>query len=121
MKTNVWEKFTSSIHEHNRKPGNLYNNKLYIVDDINAEFYDFDYETWDLWPKVPYQIGVAAGSIIWKDSLVVVGGFGSFNDRGIQMFNFTSQKWTRLPDLTSSLLAPGIIFIILIFLKSYCF
>ena len=117
IKTNAWEKFATSVYEHQRKPANVYDSKLYIVDGANAEFYDFETTTWHLWPNVPNPIGVASCSVVWKDTLVVVGGTrgtgitGVISETGIQMFNFTSQLWTRLSDLASRLAAPGIIIV----------
>ena len=113
IKINAWENFATSVHQHIRKPANFYDNKLFIVDDANAEFYDFETATWHLWPNVPNPIGVASCSVVWKDTLVVVGGTGGtgitggISETGIQMFNFTSRVWTRLSDLASRLAAPG--------------
>ena len=53
-------------------------------------------------------LGVSSCAVLWKDSMVVVGG--SLSPRSVVMFNFTQNMWKTLNSITkgSSLGDPGI-------------
>jgi hypothetical protein len=82
--------FTDTIFNHLRRRGHVYKNKLYITDFTNPEVYDPQTNTWSTWKPMPIDPGVVYCSFIWKDTMVLIGGFDKPSTS--LEYNFTSGK-----------------------------
>ena len=94
---NQWQKVSSSRYDHFRKSGIIYDGNLYIADSTNAEFYNFYNKTWNSWINMTTDLGVGSCTVLWKDSMVVVGG--SVSPRSVVMFNYTQNMWITLTSI----------------------
>ena len=83
----------------------MYNGNIYIPDAANAEFYNYQNQTWKFWPNLPLDLGFVSCNILWRDSFVLAGG--SSITYGILKFNFTTNKWTILKNMTEGFGGPG--------------
>ena len=104
---NQWQKMSSSVYNHYRKQGIIYNGNLYIADSTNAEFYNFYNKSWNPWINMTTNLGLSSCTVLWKDSMVVAGGHAS--PSSVLMFNFTQNMWITLTSIYngSSLTDPG--------------
>lgn len=86
----TWEHFTDSVFKHYRRRGHVYKNKLYITDSDNPEVYDPQTNTWSIWDPMPIDPGFVYCSFIWKDIMVLIGGYLA---PGTSLeYNFTSSN-----------------------------
>ena len=84
----------------------MYNGNIYIPDKANSEFYNYQNQTWTFWPNLPLDLGFVSCNILWRDSFVLAGG--SSITYGILKFNFTTNKWTILKNMTEDVLSISI-------------
>ncbi len=64
--------------DHNRLPGVLYQGKIYMLNDGSGnEVMDIDSKTWSAFPPKKSDNGAGSCAFIWKQSLIVVGGYNN--------------------------------------------
>lgn len=97
--TDTWSFMTASTYFHRWKPGLIYQNELYFIDNPNPETYNLDTNQWSAGITVPYATGENPCIVNYLDTLIIFGG--SSYPTGMQQYNFTSKTWTNLPYLSS--------------------
>ena len=90
----MWTNFTQSSFPHIYQTSEVFNDKLYFVDDLNPEVFDPATNTWSLWPAPPAQSGNGPCLVTYQDSFLMFGG--TTNSRGAQQFNHTANEWVNL-------------------------
>ncbi len=91
MKENTWSVITSPKYSHNR-PGVVYNDKIFIIDDSTPEVYDPRNNSWSSWPMPLQPTGPGSCLIVWRDSIIAFGGIS--NSQIVQLFNLTLSAWS---------------------------
>jgi N-acetylneuraminic acid mutarotase len=95
IRYNEWTELTSSAYIHGRHPSVVYDDKLYYFGPKGqSEVYDPLKNVWQSWPSPPVYSGVHACSVVWRDTIILIGG--SDHPRGVQMFNLTTNSWKAL-------------------------
>ena len=89
-----WMVYTTANYFHTNRDGKVYNNKLYIVDDSNAEVYDPEANVWSEWPSPLNHMLDGPCIVTWNDSFIVFGGYGG--RRQVQRYNHTTNTWDIL-------------------------
>jgi hypothetical protein len=85
----------SLTFNHNRSPGAIYQDKIYLVNDHNqAEIYDLNSGTLTNWTSPPQTTGEVPCMITWQDSFLIFGGY--LSQMAVQQFNLTTQQWRNL-------------------------
>ena len=87
-----WSVVATAPFVHNFQPGVVYEEKVYIMDELNPQVLDPSSNTWLRWPTPPNESGVAPWMVGQKDTIILLGGQN--NLKGIQIFNITEQTWT---------------------------
>ena len=98
-----WALFTTSLFYHDRKPGAVYNNSIYIVDSINAEVYNPSTKVWSKWPAMSAG-PIMACTVIWRDTLNLFGGYPNINEGAkLKTINFeTAKSYLSLAFMTTN-------------------
>ena len=91
-----WNALTSSQNTHPARPAKVYQQKLYIAEDVNPEVYNSETDIWSTWERPMNTSGAYACSAIWGDTLLVLEGL--VNNHLFYQFNFTIQVWNNLPN-----------------------
>ena len=68
----------------------VYDNKVYIPDPTNPEFYDPKNNTWNTWPAPGYALFGEACLVAFRDSFLLIDYFL------IHKFNLTTNLWTAI-------------------------
>lgn len=68
-----WNYLTAMSTYPLQRVGIVYQNKLYIPDDISATVFDPLTNTWAPWQSAPLTIGVQICSLAWQDGLFLMG------------------------------------------------
>ncbi len=89
-----WSVFSTSTFPHDRQPGEVYNDKIFINDDDHPEVFDPATNTWSSWASPLIKNGLGSCLVAWKDTFILLGGFS--NRRGVQTFNHSSNTWQVL-------------------------
>jgi hypothetical protein len=90
LETNkTWETF-----KRFGKPGILYDDVLFIVDDYRPEAFDPAMSAWSYWPKPINATSVGACMIKTNNSLILFGGLQS--ERTVQQYDVEAQSWKLL-------------------------
>ena len=89
-----WSVYSSATYVHYDQPGEVYENKIYIVDDSRPEVFDPAEEIWSSWPAAPNKSGLGPCLLTVNATFYLFGG--ATNTRGVQSFNHSSQNWTVL-------------------------
>jgi N-acetylneuraminic acid mutarotase len=71
-----WSKIATSVYNHQNNPATIYQDKIYIFDNSNAnpEAYDLVAKTWNRGLSTPTAIGNGACIVKLRDSILVLGG-----------------------------------------------
>ena len=96
---NKWTLFSSLIYTHTESPGIVFDNKIYILDGPQSEVFDPRGNLSSTWPAPTKQIGRWPCLIVWKDTILVIGGWiqtGELKREGVQSYNTSSKQWTVL-------------------------
>ena len=92
-----WEILTNTSNYTHYQPGVAYQGRVYLFNDPDlGQLYDPVSNIWSTWPLPLIQTGLSPCMLIWRDSVLLLGG--SMNIYGVQMFNFTTQNWTVYPN-----------------------
>jgi len=94
----TWADYSNSTCYHDEQPGEIFNGKLYIVDDSNPEVFDPVSYSWSSWPTPLNKTELGPCLVAWKDTFILLGGY--YDRRQIQTFNHSSNTWQVL-DLSS--------------------
>ena len=99
VSTDDWVKVTTSRNAQFRNPGIVYQNKLYMLNDIagQSEVYDPESDVWSSWDSPTTPIGFAPCVVQWNDSFIIMGG--SAIPVSVQMYSFTTKAWTNLASM----------------------
>ena len=92
-----WLPITSSKNSFFRKPGIVYQNKFYMLNDQAgmSEFYDPMSDTWTTWSiSSPPAVGLEPCLVQWKDGFILIGGESDL--LSVRMYNFTTDAWKNL-------------------------
>jgi hypothetical protein len=95
FRSKKWTTLAQSKNTHSTRPAKVYQNKLYIVEDLNPEIYDAENNDWSTWERPLDITGGFACSAIWKDTLLVVPNYNGISNN-FQQYNFTSKVWNFL-------------------------
>ena len=91
---NVWSSSIVLKYTHSVVPGIAFDNKLYIIDDVHPEVYDPRNNSLSLWPVPPRIIGELPCLVLWKDTIIAIGGLQ--NQQLVLSFNTSSKLWSIL-------------------------
>ena len=89
-----WSAYSTSTYSHKLYPGEIFKNKLFIVDDSSPEVFDPARNIWSGWPAPPTATGTGKCLLAWSDIFIMFGG--EYNSRAMQTFNHSSQTWEVL-------------------------
>ena len=91
-----WLKKASSKGSYYRKPGLVYENKLYMLNDPSGicEVYDPVSDAWTTWGMSTPTVGNIPCILSWRDSFLQMGG--ELDPYSVRMYNFTTQVWKDL-------------------------
>jgi hypothetical protein len=101
INANQWLARASSRFPQAINLGIVYQNKLYILNDImgNSEVYDPLTDSWNAWNTSSlHSIGISACHVLWQDVVIIFGG--SLSPYNVQMYNFTTNQWSDLSPMT---------------------
>ena len=92
-----WKILTNTSNYSHYQPGVAYQGRVYLFNDPDlGQLYDPVSNIWSTWPLPLIQAGSSPCMLIWRDSVLLLGG--SLNLKGVQMFNFTTQNWSVYPN-----------------------
>ena len=95
IRYNEWTELTTSTFYHQTQPAQVYNEKLYYLNVNNqSEIYDPITNIWHHWAPPPVSHGDHSCMVTWRDTFIVLGGFG--HPRGVDLYNITSNTWKSL-------------------------
>ena len=99
VSTDIRVKVTTSHNAQFQNPGMVYQNKLFMLNDIagQSEVYDPDSDVWSSWDSPTTPIGFAPCVVQWNDSFIVMVGLA--NPVSVQMYNLTTKAWTNLASM----------------------
>ena len=104
--TNAWIKIMTGNGLTGSQPGSTYKNKLYTFINDGSWGMDVSDPYSEYWGNLVAGNSVSgACSVVWKDVLVVIGGYSG--PTNIQSYNFTSQNWEVLPSGNAAFDWPG--------------
>ena len=90
----TWSVYAIANTSHGQHRGEVFNNKIFLADDLNPEVFDPILNSWSSWPTPLNKTGYGSSLVEWKDTFILFGG--SSNKRGIQVFNHSSNTWQVL-------------------------
>ena len=95
VRYNEWTELTTSTFFHLRQPAQVYKDQLYYLNINNqSEIYDPTTNVWRHWTPPPVSHGDHTCMVTWRDSFIVLGGYG--HPRGVQLYNITTNTWKSL-------------------------
>jgi hypothetical protein len=89
--SNSWSLYTTAKYTHNLQPGAIYNNMLYIVDELNPEIYDPTANIWSAWTAPPISTGDGPCMVTAGDTFVLIGGYT--RRKSVQVYSHATKSW----------------------------